>query len=169
MTTQALAIAIILLLFLSINILLIRYILVPLFSKPILLHSDILPFLEAQNCLYISHSASKKKNTITSKKNFLETIFSSTKKYDLIAFSTKNNSYTLFNVLITKYYYPNFTFKRNAFLTNRNIQFIEETDLDILTEINELYQPKIKIVGDVCPACNSKTKPNSNQCSQHVF
>lgn len=164
MTTQALALGLILLFFLSINILLIRYMLIPLFSRPILLLNDVLPFLETQNCSYISHSASKKRKRKTSKKNLFETLFSISTKYDLIAFSNDKNKYTQFTVLVTKYYNP-ITFKRNGFLNQRDIQFSEETDALILTNINEKYKPQISIVGNVCPACQNEIVPNTSQCT----
>lgn len=164
-TTQALALGIILLLFLSINMLLIRYILVPLFSKPILLQSEILPFLETQNCLYISHSVSQKYIADTSKRNFLENIFSITTKYDVIAFSNNKNNYTQFNVLVTKYNYPYFRFKRNNFLTKRTIQFIEEKDETTISKVNDLYTPKIKKVENTCPACGDKISKTATQCN----
>ncbi|NHN26009.1 hypothetical protein FIA58_010015 [Flavobacterium jejuense] len=163
--SQALAIGLILLFFLSINILLIRYILIPLFSRPILLLNDILAFLESQNCHYTSHSVSKKSNANYSKKTLLENLFSISTKYDLIAFSNNKNELTQFNVTVTNYYYPNFESKRSIFLKNRNIQFTEETNEEILSTITKLYVPKIKIVGNVCPACNTNIQPNTTQCS----
>lgn len=162
--SQALAIGLILLFFLSINILLIRYILIPLFSRPILLLNDILPFLESQNCLYISHSVSKKSKSTNSKKSLLEKMFSISEKYDLIAFSKDKKEYIQFNVWVTKYYSPFFGWKRKWFSKNRNIQFSEETDRNIIGNINKLYQPEINIVKNICPACKSKIEPNATLC-----
>lgn len=163
--SEALAIGLILLFFLSINILLIRYILIPLFSSSILLLNEVLPFLESQNCYYISHSVSKKSKSTNSKKSLLEKMFSISEKYDLIAFSNNKKEYIQFNVWVTKYYSPFLGCKRKRFSKNRNIQFSEETDRNIIGNINKVYQPEINIVKNICPACMGKIEPNITQCS----
>ena len=128
--------------FISIWIILIKYVFIPL-TQPRLSLKDSIDFLEKNNCTYIEHLSLKKvelrENHFNQKKGIsARKVLSTKSEYKIIGYSENENSYKLYWIEITSWWY---TFGKGIFEfliddtieKRRELKSIEETDLKVCT------------------------------------
>lgn len=147
--------------FLFIFLLIVRYILLPLFIRPILLQSEILTFLNNKQLIYREHHAIGQKQSVISELSFYQKITSISSYFIIIGYSKENNTFQVFYAIVTKNLAIPFSFPKNK---KRSIHFIEETNLNVLkTWI--VNQKEIIEISNFCPACGNKTNPQNQKCT----
>jgi predicted RNA-binding Zn-ribbon protein involved in translation (DUF1610 family) len=161
--------------FILICILIVKYIFIP-FSKPQLSLRESIDFLGKRNCTYIDHLSLKKtelrENHFNRKKGIsFRKALSSKSEFKLIGYSRNENLYKLYWIEITFWW---FIFGKGFFELlvgdkieqRKELKFIEETDLQILGNLNKNYEIETVIVSDKCPACGAKILPNDMDCKE---
>ena len=131
-----------------------------MFFKPKIKTSEIIEFLNQNECSLIEYKALNKKER---QRNIFNNIsgltfdkFVSTKsEYKIIGYSQKENKHKLYWTELKSWFQP---------FGKRNLNFIEEKDSELLNEIKLEYNQEIINVTDKCPACNSGILTNETEC-----
>ncbi|WP_179319023.1 hypothetical protein [Winogradskyella helgolandensis] len=150
--------------FLSVWFLISKFLFYPIFFKPKLNSSDTFKFLESINCSLIAYVdlSKREKKEIRSKgfreRTLFDKLISLQSEYKVIAYAIDEKKYKLFWVEIFQYYVP-FYFGR------RQLNFIEETNSELLNELSKNYDKNIIIVKTECPACNNKVNIEDLECN----
>ncbi|MCG8805219.1 hypothetical protein G1K75_06065 [Tenacibaculum finnmarkense] len=161
--------------FISIWIILLKYVLIPL-TKPRLSMKESIDFLEKNNCIYVEHLSLKKnelrENYFKRKKGIsLRKVLSTKSEYKIIGYSETENLYKIYWIEITSWSY---TFGKGTFEfliddtieKRRELKSIEETNLKILENLQSDYNVKTVIVSDKCPACGVSVLPKDLECKE---
>ena len=159
MDTQTLLIIFVILIILGFCILVIKFILYPMFLKPKLHTTEAVKLIKSKNCLLIDCSpATKIEKEGFNKSNRLsfDYLFSVKSQYKLIGRSIDNNQYKLFWVEIQSWSTP---------FIKRQLNFTEENNSEMLTKLLERYRSKNTLVTDKCPACESTVTLKDIKCS----
>ncbi|MCR8668071.1 hypothetical protein NO995_10285 [Aestuariibaculum sp. M13] len=155
---SSLLIAIIILL--SFWILIVKYILHPLFFKPKIKTSEITNFLNEKECSLVEYKSLNKKererNIFNKPKGLtFESFISGHSEYKIIGFSQKTNHYKIFWTDLESSFLP---------FGKRILNFIEEKNSELLNELQKEYTQEIINVFDRCPACQTLLFNNSKKC-----
>ena len=167
-------IIIVLLIVLAIIVLIIKYFLYPLFFVPKLSQSELLEFLEKKECVFVNKrtltKAEKKINRFQIKKGFsFGQMFLERAEYLVTGYSESENKYKLFWIELKQYFYfhPKFLYEKlidKTILNSREINYIEETNQNILIQLQEEFKQNIIFINDKCPACNHEILTNEKEC-----
>ncbi|MCH7525748.1 MAG: hypothetical protein IIC74_12360 [Bacteroidetes bacterium] len=131
-------IVLLLILIFSFWFLFVKYLFHPIFYKPILNSVDTFEFLENKDCSLVEYKTltkeEKQKDRFIQKNGItLSKLVSAKSEYKIIAYSRAEKRYKMFWVEIQSWIPP---------FGKRNLNFIEETNSEILTELQKEYPPK---------------------------
>ena len=159
MDIQSLLIIFAILIILGLCILVIKFLLYPMFLKPKLHSTEALRLIESKNCLLIDCfpvTKIEKEKFNTSNRLSFDYLFSVKSQYKLIGRSIDNNQYKLFWVEIQSWSTP---------FIKRQLNFTEENNAEMLTKLRESYRSKKTLVTEKCPACESTVTLKDLKCS----
>lgn len=145
----------------SIFLLIVRYLLLPLFMRPILLQSEILTFLNNKQLFYKGHHEISKNQINVPKPSFYQKMQSIHSYFIIIGYSKDNNSFQGYYAIVTKNITIPFSFLKNK---KRSIHFIEETNFNVLKNWIP-NQKEIIGISNFCPACGNKTNSKNEKCA----
>ena len=143
--------------FAFIIILLGRYLITPIIFNPKLDFDKTYRYLDDKNCVFVDYRGINK----TESNKFIK---DNTDYFDLLAFKSRfrviakvknENKLKIFWIEIKTW--------RSLFIEAKTV-YIEETNIDLIREIEANYFQKTISIFDNCPACNSKIKQTDNIC-----
>ena len=153
-------IIIVILIILSIWFLTVKYLLYPLFFKPRIKISEIIEFLNYNECSLIEYKPLNKKerqrNIFKNKRGLtFDKLVSSKSEYKIIGFSEKEKKYKIYWTELKSWLQP---------FGKRSLNFIEESNFKLLNELKKDYNQETINVTEKCPACNSGVLTNETEC-----
>lgn len=148
------------LIILSISFLIGKYFLEPFFFKPKIRTSEIIEFLNEKKCSFKEYKTltkkEKKRNVFNQKKGLtFDKVVSIKSEYKIIGFSQKENKYKIYWVELKSCL---------QLFGERNLNFIEEKDAELIYALQKEYNQEIINVTDTCPACNNGILTNETEC-----
>ena len=167
--------SIIILLFLFISFLTIKYLFIPLFFKPDIDKNEVKIFLEKKNLVFIDArpltTQERKENDFRSNdETFLERIYSIKSHYLITAFSAQKNQIKLYRLEIKNWMitYPKWAYEAiigKKIKNKRELNFYQIKDSNKIREAEKIIQGRI-LIKDKCPACNNPISANDKICSE---
>jgi hypothetical protein len=173
-STNIILAIIVVLIFLSVVILIIRNFLIPLLFQPKFHPTEIFPYLEKRGLSfidsnYLTTAKRRKFHFKKSEESILEKFITVKSDYLITVFSKQQNEVQLFLLEINNWLfpYPKWIYETlvgKRIENRRELNFTEVTNPEKLKKAQKSYKNEI-IIKDKCPACNNRVSPENKVCS----